>query len=146
MERITPAQLIWVMVVNGGHCTRKIPERGREMRRGGESLEEIGREGELPLCHGIIVVLRVELCQGTDNDTIVSDSLVYQYRAGSGVGFASKSQDVNRSLKWTLNCKVKYQHQLFNLCYILKSVRLWLFFSCPIHTTPPLGFLRCNQL
>lgn len=78
MERITSAQLIWVMVVNGGHCTRKIPKGGREMRRG-ESLEEIGREGELPLCHGIIVVLRVELCQGTDNDTMMSDSMVYQY-------------------------------------------------------------------
>lgn len=34
MERITPAQLIWVMVVNGGHCTRKIPKGGREMREG----------------------------------------------------------------------------------------------------------------
>lgn len=34
MKRITPAQLIWVMVVNGGHCTRKIPKGGREMRKG----------------------------------------------------------------------------------------------------------------
>lgn len=32
MEKITPAWLIWVMVVNWGHCTRKIPEGGREGR------------------------------------------------------------------------------------------------------------------
>lgn len=55
------------------------------MREGwwGESLEEIGREGErlawLPLCHGIIVVLGVELCQAIDNDTMMSDTMVYQY-------------------------------------------------------------------
>lgn len=58
-----PAQLIWVMVVNGGHCTRKIPKgEGRAMRNGGESLEEIAamRRRETStclLCHGIIVVL-----------------------------------------------------------------------------------------
>lgn len=39
MERITPAQLIWVMVVNGGHCTRKIPKGGRW--GGSVSLEKI---------------------------------------------------------------------------------------------------------
>ncbi|TNN73673.1 hypothetical protein EYF80_016053 [Liparis tanakae] len=37
MKRITPAQLIWVMVVNGGHCTRKIPKGGKE---GDEEEEE----------------------------------------------------------------------------------------------------------
>lgn len=48
MERITPAQLIWVMVVNGGHCTRKIPKEwgvgGWEdrQRRRGRITEEIG--------------------------------------------------------------------------------------------------------
>lgn len=72
------------MVVNGGHCTRKIPKGGREGDEDeGESLEEIGREGErlaqLPLCHGIIVVLRVELCQAIDNDTMMSDTVVYQF-------------------------------------------------------------------
>ena len=48
---------------------------------GGESLEEIGREGlaQLPLCHGIIVVLGVELCQAIDSDTMMSDTMVYQY-------------------------------------------------------------------
>ena len=51
------------------------------MREGGESLEEIGREGlaRLPLCHGIIVVLGVELCQAIDNDTMMSDTMVDQY-------------------------------------------------------------------
>lgn len=42
MERIMPAQLIWVMVVNGGHCTRKIPKGGRGDEGRGESLEEMG--------------------------------------------------------------------------------------------------------
>lgn len=36
------------------------------------------RQAELPLCHAIIVVLRVGLCQAADSDTMMSDTRLYQ--------------------------------------------------------------------
>lgn len=127
MERITPAQLIWVMVVNGGHCTRKIPRGGRGggRRGGGESLEEI-RE-RLALCHRIVVVLRVEPRQAIDNDTGMSSTVV-----PSGLFPPKKNKkclrqtfrgNVNRlvcqtfSIFGAASCASERQHLLLWLCF-----------------------------
>lgn len=48
MERIMPVQLIWVTAVNwgGGHCARKTPNKGEEVRGAQRSAMGEGR-GEI---------------------------------------------------------------------------------------------------